>query len=49
MQILINRTLMDQRDGGGWQSFLRLYAFSNVAEFLSIFLHIFDRVNRRGK
>lgn len=38
MQILIDRTLMDQRYGCCWQSFLRLYALCNVAEFLGIFL-----------
>jgi hypothetical protein len=49
MQILINRTLMDQRDGGGRQGFLRLNALRNVTEFLGIFLQAFIvEVNRRS-
>lgn len=39
MQVLINRTLMDQRDGRCWQSFLRLYAFCNVTKLLGVFLN----------
>jgi hypothetical protein len=49
MQILINRTLMNQRDGRCWQSFLRLYALRNVTELLGVFLSkaIFRRFENR--
>lgn len=39
MQILINWSLVNQRDGRRRQSFLCLYAFRNVTELFGVFLY----------
>lgn len=39
MQILIHGTLVDQRDWGGGQGLLRLYALRNVAKLLRVLLN----------